>query len=167
MSDERIRNVLKALAAAILLFPAAGLLAQEQGHLSVKTVVQKEQVELDEAGNEKTVLVDAGKVVPGEHVVYTITFRNIGDEPAQNVVITNPVDANLTYIEGSAFGPGMDIQFSVDGGKTFASLDALTVTEDGTQRPAEAKDITQIRWVMHEDLAAGAQGIARFAAVLK
>ena len=167
MSDERIRNMLKALAAAILLFPVASVLAQEQGHLNVKTVVQKEQVEVDAAGNEKTVLVDADKVVPGDHVVYTITFQNIGDEPAEHVVITNPVDANLTYVDGSAFGPGMDIQFSVDGGKTFASLDALTVTEDGAQRPAEAKDVTHIRWVMHEDLAAGAQGNARFAAVLK
>ena len=167
MSDERTRNMLKVLAAAILLAPVASVLAQDQGHLNVQTVVQKEQVEVDEAGNKKTVLVDADKVVPGEHVVYTITFRNIGDEPAENVVITNPIDANLTYIEGSAFGPGMDIQFSVDGGKTFGSLDALKVTEDGTERPAEAKDVTHIRWVMHEDLAAGAQGNARFAAVLK
>ena len=167
MSDERTRNMLKILAAAILLAPMASVLAQDQGHLNVQTVVQKEQVEVDEAGNEKTVLVDADKVVPGEHVVYTITFQNIGDEPAQNVVITNPIDANLTYIEGSAFGPGTDIQFSVDGGKTFAGRDALTVIEDGNERPAEAKDITHIRWVMQEDLAAGAQGNARFAAILK
>ena len=167
MSDERTRKLLKALIATLLLLPAATLLAKEQGHLNVQTVVQKEQVEVDEAGNEKTVLVDADKVVPGEHIVYTITFQNIGDEPAQNVVITNPIDANLTYIEGSAFGPGTDIQFSVDGGKTFAGRDALTVIEDGNERPAEAKDITHIRWVMQEDLAAGAQGNARFAAILK
>jgi uncharacterized repeat protein (TIGR01451 family) len=167
MSDERIRNMLKGLAATVLLLQASALLAQEQGHLNVKTVVQKQQVRVDEAGKEQTELVDADKVVPGDHVIYTITFQNIGDEPAAHVVITNPVDANLTYIAGSAFGPGMDMQFSVDGGKTFASLDALTVSEDGTERPAEPKDVTHIRWVMHEDLAAGAQGIARFAAVLK
>lgn len=167
MSDERIRHMLKALAAIVLLLPASILLAQEQGHLSVKTVVQKEQVRVDESGKEETVLVDADKVVPGEHVVYTITFQNIGGEAAENVVITNPIDVNLTYIEGSAFGPGTAIQFSVDGGKTFASLDALTVVEDGTERPAEARDVTHVHWVMQEDLAAGAQGIARFAAVLK
>lgn len=141
--------------------------AQDQGYLSVQTVVQKEQASINEAGEAKTELVAADTVTPGEKVVYTITFRNIGDEPADNVIITNPISGDLLYIDGSAFGPGTDIQFSIDGGQTFAHASELTVTEDGVTRSAGAADFTHIRWVMQQELAVGAQGIARFSAVLE
>jgi len=144
----------------------AHAIAQEQGHLNVTTFVQKEEVSVNTAGEAETQLVEATTVVPGDRVVYTITFRNISDDAAENVVITNPIAASLTYIDGSAFGPGTEIQFSVDGGNSFAERGALTVDENGDVRPAEAKDFTHIRWVMQQDLAVGAQGMARFSAVL-
>ncbi len=153
-------------AVLILATSSAFAIAQEQAHLDVKTVVQKEEVVITDDGERETRLVEAGTVVPGERVVYTITFRNVSDETADNVVITNPIDSNLTYVNGSAFGPGTVIEFSVDGGSTWGAPDALTVTEDGVARQAEANDFTHVRWVMQNDLAAGAQGMARFTAVL-
>ena len=87
--------------------------------------------------------------------------------PCENIVITNPLAAELTYIPGTAFGPGTLIEFSVDGGATFGQPDALTVTEDGVARPAAAEDFTHIRWVMQDELQAGAQGLARFRARLE
>ena len=158
---SRLMSVVLLLAA-----PSAFALAQEAAHLDVKTVVQKEEVYVNDDGETETRLVEASSVIPGERVVYTITFRNISDEIADNVVITNPIDSNLTYVDGSAFGPGTIIEFSVDGGNTWGSPDVLTVVEDGVARPAEANDFTHVRWVMQNDLAAGAQGIARFTAVL-
>jgi len=140
--------------------------AQDEGHLNVKTVVQKEEVSVNAAGERETRLVPAETVIPGERVVYTITFRNISEEPADSVVITNPIDESLTYVEGSAFGPGAVVEFSVDGGNTFAIADQLVVVEEGVERPAEPGDYTHVRWVMQNDLAAGAQGMARFTAVL-
>lgn len=145
----------------------AHAIAQQQGHLNVTTVVQKEAVTVNEAGEADTQLVAAEIVVPGDRVVYTITFQNISEDAAENVVITNPIADSLTYVDGSAFGPGTEIQFSVDGGKSFAAREALTVDENGAVRAAEAKDFTHIRWVMKQDLPVGAQGMARFAAVLK
>ena len=140
--------------------------AQDEGHLNVKTVVQKEEVSVNAAGERESCLVPAETVIPGERVVYTITFRNISEEPADSVVITNPIDESLTYVEGSAFGPGAVIEFSVDGGSTFGSADRLVVREEGAERPAEPGDYTHVRWVMKNDLAAGAQGMARFTAAL-
>ena len=140
--------------------------AQDEGHLNVRTVVQKEEVSVNAAGERETKLVPAETVIPGERVVYTITFRNISDQPADSVVITNPIDESLTYVDGSAFGPGTEIQFSVDGGNTFGVAEQLTVVEDSVERPAEPGDYTHVRWVMQNDLAAGAQGMARFTAVL-
>lgn len=141
-------------------------MAQEQGHLSVKTVVQKEEVVIDDAGERHTRLVPAGKVVPGDEVVYTVTFANVSDEPADNIVITNPLPAELTYVPNSAFGPGSDVVFSVDGGNTFAPADELRVVEDGVERAATPDDYTHIRWLLRNTVVAGAQGIARFKARL-
>lgn len=133
----------------------------------MRTVVQKEQVVVNDEGETEIRLVVADTVVPGEKVVVTTTFRNISDDAAENVVITNPISTELIYVEGSAFGPGTDIEFSVDGGATFGPAAELTVTEDGVTRSADATDFTHIRWVMREELAAGAQGVARFSAVLE
>ena len=140
--------------------------AQDESHLNVTTVVQKEEVTVNAAGERETQLVPAETVVPGERVVYTITFRNVGEEPADDIVITNPIDPSLTYVDGSAFGPGTAIQFSVNGGDSFAAAGELSVVEDGVERPANATDFTHVRWVMQNNLAAGAQGMARFTAVL-
>ena len=168
MSEERKKQVMRSIASVLaLLVLSVSVQAQEQGHLNVQTVVQKEQVTVNEAGVAETSLVPAETVVPGESVVYTITFRNISEEPADNVVITNPIADSLTYVEGSAFGPGTEIQFSVDGGQTFAPRDELTVSEGGAVRAASAQDFTHIRWVMQQELAVGAQGVARFSAVLE
>jgi len=158
---------MKILMSVILIASATVAMAQQQGHLDVQTTVQKEEVIVNKAGEPETRLVAVEVVVPGESVVYTITFTNVSAEPADNVVITNPIAEDLMYVDGSAFGPGMDIQFSVDGGVTFAAANELTIVEEGEVRDARAEDFTDVRWVMQNDLEVGAQGIARFAAVLE
>ena len=156
---------MKFLTAMTLLLLA--LNAAAQSHLEVQTTVQKQEVFVNARGEEETRLVPADTVLPGETVFYTITFTNVSNEVADRVVITNPIDESLVYLDGSAFGAGMDIVFSVDGGESFAAASELTVTEDGEVRAAEPRDFTHVRWVMRNDLAAGAQGTARFAAVLE
>ena len=150
----------------LLFFSSANAISQEQGHLNVTTVVQMEEVSVDDDGERQTRLIPAGSVVPGDVVIYTTTVENISEEAADNVVVTSPVPEHLTYVAGSAFGPGMVIEFSVDGGVNYASAADLTVDDDGQQRAATAADYTHIRFVMQNDLAAGAQGVARFRAQL-
>lgn len=157
---------MKILMSVVLLGLSFAVFAQEDGSLDVHTVVQKEEVVVNENGETENRLVAVESVIPGERVFYTITFTNVGDEPAENVVITNPIATELTYVEGSAFGPGMDVQFSVDGGATFGVAAELTVTENGASRAAGPADFTHIRWVMQGELNTGSQGTARFAAVL-
>ncbi len=86
-----MKNAIKA--GIFLLFAASTAIAtaQDSGHLNVTTIVQKEQVTIDEAGHRTTQLVDATKVVPGDEVIYTVTFSNISDAAAENVIITNPL----------------------------------------------------------------------------
>jgi len=155
-------KLLTGIALSLMAFTAVA-----QSHLEVQTTVHKEVVFENAAGEEERRLVQADRVVPGEKVIYTITFTNVSDESADDVVITNPIAENLVYVDGSASGEGMEIQFSADGGSTFATADALTVMENGEARPATAEDFTHVRWVVRKDLAAGAQGTARFAAILE
>jgi len=155
------------LTAMAILATSAAAQEAAQGHLLVKTVVQKEEVVVDDKGEERIQLVDAKTVVPGDEVIYTVTFQNISDDAAENVVITNPIATDLLYVDGSAFGPGSDIVFSVDGGNVFAAAGELSVTENGIARPAEPRDFTHIRWRMQDEIPAGTQGVARFRARLQ
>ena len=154
------------IALSALAFFAVSAFAQEQGHLNVRTVVQKEEVTVSDDGETERRLVDAETVVPGDDLVYTITFQNISDETAENVVITNPISESLTYVNGSAFGPGALIEFSVDGGQNFAAPDALIIAANDGERAAEPADFTHVRWTMQSDIESGAQGLARFRARL-
>lgn len=160
-----LKHTLSILLCAVCTY-ATAVSAQDVGHLNVRTVVQKEEVFVNDAGETERRLVPAGTVVPGESVVYTITFTNISDEAADNVVITNPISENLTYVDGSAFGAGMVIQFSVDGGQSFGEANELTVASNGDQRPARAEDFTHVRWIMQNELNAGDQAMASFRARL-
>lgn len=157
---------MKILMSVVLLGLSLGAVAQQGESLDVRTVVQKEEVVVNDEGQTEKRLVAAESVVPGEQVFYTITFTNVGAEPAEHVVITNPIATELTYVDGSAFGPGMDVVFSVDGGVTFAPAGELTITEAGEVRDATPEDFTHIRWALRSDLDTGSQGMARFAAVL-
>jgi uncharacterized repeat protein (TIGR01451 family) len=124
------------------------------------------EVELEVKGADGKVekkRVAAEKALPGAEVIYTSTFRNIGQRPAGNIVVVNPVPANTTLVGGSAFGEGTEITFSADGGKNWAAADKVKVTgADGKQRPAGISEITHLRWVMRGELAAGKQGVVGF-----
>lgn len=152
------------LALPILLGSGAVL---AQGHLEVTTIVQKEVLVKNENGEAETMLIGADTVVPGERVVYTISFENTGTDAAENVVITNPIADSLKYVAGSASNGDMRIEFSADGGRTFGLASELTLVDDGIERPATTRDYTHVRWIMQTELDVGAKGTASFAAILE
>ena len=140
----------------------------QRGSLEVKTVVQKLSETVNENGEAQTELVEIDTAVPGDQVVYTVTFRNIGVEPAQNIRITNPIPEQMRYVSGTAFGPGSDIEYSADGGETWGQPALLRVQdESGIERLAEASDFTHIRWALNAPLAAGEGSFARFRAIIR
>ena len=142
--------------------------APRRGSLEVQTVVQKLQEQLDENGEPKTDLVAVDTAVPGDEVVYTVTFTNVGREAAENILITNPIPSQMRYVSGTAFGPGTDVEYSADGGTTWGRPAALRVsTDSGAERPAEANDYTHIRWALNSPLEVGERSFARFRAVVR
>ncbi len=163
MSENRATKFIAAITALFALSATAS--AQQQ--LDVQTTVQKQIVVESEDGSTETQLVEAYNVVPGDTVVYTITFENVGNEPADDVVITNPISDVLEYVPGSATNGNMRIEFSADGGQTFGLASELTIVDGGVERPATTIDYTHVRWVMQSELEVGGKGIASFAAVVE
>ena len=107
------------------------------------------------------------KAIPGTVVFYTSTFKNVSAKPAGNISINNPIPANTTLVAASAYGENMDIGYSADGGKTWASADKLKVKgADGKERAAALSEITHIRWTQRSELAPGKQGEAGFRVVI-
>ena len=163
MSEKTLTKSIAAAAALLAL--CANAVAQQ--NLDVQTTVEKQVVVESEDGSTETQLVPANNVVPGDTVVYTITFENVGNEPATDIVITNPISDVLEYVPGSASNGSMRIEFSADGGQTFGLPADLTIVADGAERPATTSDYTHVRWVMQTELEVGGRGTASFAAVVE
>ena len=113
-------------------------------------------------------LVPADRIAPGDLLVYTLLVRNEGAEPVAHASFTSPIPEHLIYVANSALGPGAEVSFSVDGGRSFASPAELTVPgADGKPRPAGPADYTTIRWILHNRLQPGSVARARFRAIVK
>lgn len=163
-----MKKVLYLTAFAAMTSMMVSMPAIAEGTVHLQTSAQVEQIVLNDNGQTESRLVPVKTIVPGDEVIYTIMFTNNGDAQADTVVITDPVPEQMSYVEGSAFGGGTDILFSVDGGKIFAAPETLTVIDaDGSQRSARAEDYTHIRWKMRNPLQPGKRGVARFRAQLR
>ena len=126
------------------------------------TMTVEEEVEvIDAQGKRSLKRVPAESVIPGDTVVYTTSYHYSGEQAADNVVISNIIPKEVTFLPGSAAG-SQTITFSIDGGKTYDREENLTITTaDGKSRPAKAKDYTHIRWLL-PTVASGQTGDVSF-----
>lgn len=144
---DHTKSILFAVIAALsITFPLAH--ADDEKGIEVEMLVQEEIIVVNEEGEKETKLVKPSSVIPGDIVVYTTIVENKGGEAADNVAIQNPIPKEITYIENTAQGNNSTITFSVDGGKSFALPEELTVNENGKMRVATHKDYTHILWTL-------------------
>ncbi|MEO0510313.1 MAG: hypothetical protein AAF065_10695 [Verrucomicrobiota bacterium] len=157
------------LLAGLSVLIASVLTAQEAKRqpLSLEVRAELETVRIQPDGRRLVELVSAEKVLPGETIVYTITYTNPGEIPAENVVINNPVPEEMMYLDGSAVGEGTQIDFSVDGETYGKSADLVVSLSDGTTRPAEPGEYRAVRWTLVEDIPANSSGFVRYRAILR
>jgi uncharacterized repeat protein (TIGR01451 family) len=106
-------------------------------------------------------MVPATRLAQGQVVYYTVRITNPTPVFANKVQVSQMIPANTTYVVGSAGGPGADIEFSIDGGQTFAPADQLKLPDGSVAPPGR---YTHIRWRLHNPLAPGATALARFRA---
>jgi uncharacterized repeat protein (TIGR01451 family) len=131
----------------------------------VKQTAEVERVETDAQGKKTTTLVALTTAVPGTEVIYTTTVTNNCKVAVNGVSISNFVPEHMTYVPGSSFSPGAQVEFSLDG-KKFGAPDQLTVSENGATRKARAEEYRHFRWTFQSSLQPGSSGFARFRAVL-
>jgi uncharacterized repeat protein (TIGR01451 family) len=143
--------------------------AQAAGDAIKATSIAQIEVEVVGKDGKKTFKrTPVDKAVPGTEVIYTNTFENVGNKPAGDIVINNPIPNDSEYKAGSAFGKNCEILFSVDGGKKFGHAEELKIKDaDGKERTAMAKEYTHIRWTYKGQLAAGKSGEVGFRATIK
>lgn len=171
-----IRNVLgrgATLLSALWIAAAAAADAGTAGaHVSSAAIALKAIAEVETRlsfnGREASKLVPADRVVPGDEIFYTLEIRNTGGAtlPAPSVVY--PIPDHTRYVADSAIGPGAEVSYSVDGGRSFDQPENLKVAGPaGAPRPADAADYTHVRWQFKHGLKGKSVAFARFRAVVK
>ncbi|MDH3973429.1 MAG: hypothetical protein OEV42_04030 [Deltaproteobacteria bacterium] len=162
------KQVLTALA-LILLLPISTF-AADPGSIELRSAAEVEMKTSNEKGETEIKRVNAEKaeVYPGDEVIFTTHYRHVGEKPADNVVITNPVPKHMTYVGKSAKGKDGLIRFSIDGGEKYDIPSRLKVkTADGGERVADPAEYTHVRWIFSADLKKGDAGHVSFRAKLK
>ena len=130
------------------------------------SITQAKQVVVKKGGAQAVRMVPTQDVSSGDTIEYTLHYANVGDEPATDANIEDPIPKGTTYVASSASGEGAEITFSSDGGKTFAPAVKLTYeirlpNGQVEKRVATPAEYTHVRWTL-ERVPAGATGTVTF-----
>lgn len=147
---------------------SACLISVSSFAMSAQQIVEKETVIITPDGAEQIVRSSANGMLPGDRLVYRLIYTNDGAEPANDLVLTMPVPAEVEFLAGTETQDNMTITYSTDGGKSFAVRESVTVrSANGETRLASASDITHIRWTIPGPVSIGETGELSFSGTLK
>ena len=120
---------------------------------------EKQVTVVDEKGESKLVwekLEGNVAVQPSDVIRYVVASENNGEMAAKDLVVTQPIAPEMTYVLGSAKGNDIaGITYSIDSGKTFVEKPMVEVTlPDGTveMQPAPAEAYTHVKWDFSDSL---------------
>ena len=170
MSGERMRKGVLSCASCLLVsfvVMTASTAQSPVDPITVRAIAEVEQVN-QEHGREAVKLVSADRVVSGDALIYTLEIRNTGPTTLRKPVVTYAIPEHTVYIADSAVGPGTEVSYSTDNGRSFDAPESLKIRElDGELRLAKAVDYTHIRWQLNHALKANSLAFVRFRARVK
>jgi uncharacterized repeat protein (TIGR01451 family) len=151
---------------ALLLFPLAAF-AQPKVTITIKA---EKEITVTAGGKQIKKKIEATKSLPGEVIIYTLSYNNSGTEAARDVVISDPIPEGTSYVPGSASEAG-DLTFSIDHGKTFKkptqlSYEVKNKSGKMEKRVATAEEYTDVRWTI-ATVPAGGKGSVSFKVKVK
>jgi uncharacterized repeat protein (TIGR01451 family) len=150
--------------AALAAASAGAQLADAGSAAGLKLTATLEKV-VESTGADGTERFELGPgVAPaaGEQFILTIRFVNVAGVTTDGVRITSAIPDGMSYVQGSATGPGGLVLFSTDGSRTFATAQELAATAAATvPRSAAPLRYTHVRWVLEAPLEAGTTGFVR------
>jgi len=151
-------------AAAMLTAPVLPLAAQDAAPaVTVNGDIKAEKPVTGADGKSSIQLVDPESFLPGDRLVFGQNYANTSAEIVTNFTITNPLPEAVRLAPDA--DPGLEV--SVDSGKTWGRLSALSLTaSDGTSRPALHADVTHVRWVL-ATIAPGVSGRVAFPVIIR
>ena len=138
--------------------------ATGSGPLETAIVVETLQIEEGPGGKELRRWAPADRLTAGEEVHYTVRVTNPGKEPVSAIVVTKRLPYGVHYLPGTATGPACEVQFSTDGGNTFARPERAAGGSKKGQRKSPAVEYTHVRWILSNPLNPGATALLRFRA---
>ena len=141
--------------------------ATGSGPLATSIEMQKLEVSEGPGGREVRRWIPAERLNAGDEIHYTVRVRNPGKQAVDAVVVTKRLPFGVRYLRGSATGPAAEVQFSIDGGKTFATPETLARAAGGgkkAQRKPLENDYTHVRWVLSKPLGPASTALLRFRA---
>jgi uncharacterized repeat protein (TIGR01451 family) len=165
-------NTRTSLAIRCVALAAFGLLALAAAQglgdpLEIKSIAELESRTV-QAGRETVKLIPADRVAPGDRVIYTLEVRNTGAIAIAAPSFSYAIPEHMSYVADSAVGPGAEVSYSVDRGRSFKTPENLKVRgPDGRLRPAVAADYTDIRWQLKNILKPDSVAFVRFRALVK
>lgn len=137
---------------------------------SLLAAIQGAEVELQLSAAKKTVTVNAegeeviawqdlgakAEVLPGDTLRYSVEGTNIGNQDAENLVISQDIPDGMVYVLASAQSPNnAAVTFSIDDGQTFVANPTIQVQQDDgslLEQPAPAEMYTDVKWEFENTL---------------
>lgn len=101
-------------------------------------------------------VTDSTQFQPGETVRYDVVASNSGTDPALKLMPTGKIPSGTVYEAGTASSSNTGgVEFSLDGGKTWAKIPTVKVTtpKGVVEKKADPATYTAIRWIMAKPLA--------------
>jgi uncharacterized repeat protein (TIGR01451 family) len=145
--------------AAVLTAPRASAQGGSRGAPS-SLVVTAQNVTASSSGRANQSVAQ-----PGDDIRYRLVFTNVTAGPVKNIQFVDPIPSGMVYVLGSATSDArVRAEYSIDGGKSYATQPLIRVVEDGkqVQKPAPAEQYTHVRWTVVGSLAQGAQVTVEF-----
>jgi len=144
--------------------------AQQEGtKLDLKTTAEKE-IKVKQGGQTITKRIPLDKASPGDVVIYTITYSNVGKGPILDAVIVDPIPKGVRYIANTAEGKDAEIVYSTDNGLTWQTVPVEMLKKpDGSleKKPVSVDRYTHIKWMIKKSVAAGQSGRVSFKVTVK
>ena len=123
---------------------------------NVQLKLDGELVQHDAKGDVKLVPLASAELKTGQTVRYDIVATNQGTDPAAKLMPVGKIPSGTAYEAGSASSAtSLRVEFSIDGGKTWAKSPTIKVTTPTgvVVKPADPSSYTTIRWIAAKPLA--------------
>lgn len=133
---------------------------QRQPQVQLRLGAEKKVLQKDPQGKQQvTWQTLQGNVVvqPGDVLRYVITGKNNSDRAVKNLVVTQPIPKQTTYVLNSVTvrNNKAKVTYSIDNGKSFVEKPTVRVKLDTGKietQPASAELYTHIRWKFEQPI---------------